>query len=347
LVLVAENDFGHVKRAAGYALANGTGVKRPKFGEMYGEFEKKTARMVKIVPETNHLSIVFDEASHESVLSWLNRIGGKPNEGMRIGGSAKPLLLLIGVLFGASVAVVGIGLLFSPVVQSPAGAGEGGVPAWAMIMLFAAAWPLAAFLGNALPMARKIPLLVYGRVLVYFAFASVPFFLLAAIKPKLGAGPPRGSWRARAILVAATLTLLLLDHWLLDVTPSGIRLLWFLVAAMVTGGYFLGDEFFRRKVQSVTDWQTGFALGLAGSFIVALSLAGASFFVGPPVGQFLVVGSATVFLLLALCEIPATYLFAATGDWLLSWWVRASIFNGLLAGLVPLISETDFRIIAS
>jgi hypothetical protein len=341
LILVAENDFANVKQATRFALMNGTGLKRPGYGQAYGSAEKGTARMVKEMPGTDHLSVALVDASHRTILSWLNQISGNPNDRIPAHNAAKFLVLAVCAFLGAAVAVIGIGLLFA---RTNPGSDEKGMPAWAMIILLLAAWGLAALLGNSVPFVRRIPLLIYGRILVYFAVALVPLMLVAVIRPRLGAGIPRGPWKARAALLVVSLTLLLFDRWLVSVVPAGGRLAWFLVAAIVPGCYFLCEEFFRRKIQRATDWQTGFALGLAGSFIAALSVAGAGFFVGSiDIGQYLIIASATLFVVLAACEIPATWLFATTGDWLLSWWVRVSIFNGFIVGLVPFISEIELR----
>jgi len=341
LILVAKNDFANVKQATRFALMNGTGVKRPEYGQVYGSIEKGTARMVKEMPGTDHLSVALVEASHNTILSWLNQISGNSNDPVTGHNAAKFLALAVCAFLGAAVAVIGIGLFFP---RTNPGSDGKGMPAWPMILLLLAGWGLAALLGNSVPFVRQIPLLVYGRILVYFAIALIPLGLVAVIRPRLGAGIPRGPWKARAALLVVSLTLLLFDHWLVSVIPSGDRLAWFLLAAMVPGCYFLCEEFFRRKIQRATDWQTGFALGLAGSFIAALSVAGAGYFVGSiDIGQYLIIASATLFVLLAACEIPATWLFAATGDWLLSWWVRISIFNGFIVGLVPFISEIELR----
>ena len=72
------------------------------------------------------------------------------------------------------------------------------------------------------------------------------------------------------------------------------------------------------------------------------AIAGGAFFVTSPVGEFLIDQSPALFMLLAVCEVPATLLFALTGDWLLSWWVRVSILNGYLVSIVPLVSEASF-----
>jgi hypothetical protein len=249
-------------------------------------------------------------------------------------------VLAAGVVLGAFLAVIGIGLRFP---KAESDAPKEGLPAWAMLSALVGGWGLAGLGANSVTAAQEIPLLVYGRVLVFLAIATVPLVALAAVTPKRGAGAPRGSWNARAALLGVSLTLLLFDRWLVSVIPVGQRLMWFGMGAMVSGGYFACEEFLRRGVQRATDWQTGFALGLAGSLIASLSVAGAAFFVSSPVGEFLVAGAVTLFVLLAACEAPATYLFATTRDWLLSWWVRAAVFNGFLVGLVPLVSESEFR----
>jgi pimeloyl-ACP methyl ester carboxylesterase len=341
LILVGEDDFARVKQATRLALKNGTAQKRPEYGRTYGSVELGTARMAKQMPGTDHLSVALAEASHVAILSWLDEISGNTDGRTPGRNAAKYLVLAVCSLLGTAVAVIGVGLLFPP---ANSGSGENGMPAWAFIILLLAGWGLVPIMGNSFSFVRQIPLLIYGRVLVYFAIASVPFVLVAAFRPRLGAGIPRGSWKARVALLVVSLTLLLFDCWLVSVIPSGARLGWFLLAAIIPACYFLCEEFFRRKIQLATDWQTGFALGLAGSFIAALSIAAGGYFVGSmDIGQYLIVVSATLFVLLAACEIPATYLFATTGDWLLSWWVRASIFNGFIVGIVPFISEIELR----
>ena len=339
LILVAKDDFNNIQRQSSVALMNGTKLRRPDYDRTYGSIKDGNARRAQVMPETNHLTIAFDAAAHRATLDWVNGISGNQGEPINIGSRIKYPALAIGVVIGALIAVGGIGFLFSR--TAPADEKKS-IPAWALLLLIAAGWGLAAFLGASGLSAPEIPLLVYGRILVFFAVAGVPLLLVAIVRPKLGAGMPAGSWKARATLLALTLTLLLFDRWLMGVLPLGTRLFWFAVAFLVSGAYFACEEFWRRGVQRATDWQTGFAIGLAGSLIAALSVAGAAFFVGPPVGEFLVVGSVTAFVLMALCEVPATYLYATTGDWLLSWFVRVSIFNGFLAGLVPLVSEAEF-----
>ena len=367
LIMVAENDFGNIKQQTKVALLSGTRIPNPELNRTYGDLAAGTARRAHVVPGANHLSIAFDKAAQQGILDWLNQISGAPTERVRVAGTAGFPALAIGVLLGALAAVGGIGLLFQR--ADSGGQGDGaessaetkgtdsrgetekvhsgnrtkGIPAWAALLLFVLGWGAAAFLAPSIAYAQDIPLLAYGRILIFFAVAAVPLLAMGGIRPRLGAGLPRGSWKARAALFGATLLLLLFDRWLLDVVPSGKRLLWFGVAFVITGAYFACDEFIRRAVQRATDWQTGFALGLAGSFIAALSIAGAAFFAQGPVGGFLVAGAATLFVLLAACEIPATWLYETTGDWLLSWWVRVAVFNGFLAGLVPFVSEAHFR----
>jgi hypothetical protein len=140
-----------------------------------------------------------------------------------------------------------------------------------------------------------------------------------------------------------TATLLLFDRWLVGVIPTGKRMMWFGLAFFITGCYFALDELLRRQCQRATDWKTGVALGLAGSFITALAVAATGYFLPGVAGTLLVGGAATLFVLLAVSELPATYLFTLTNDWFLSWWVRVSLLNGFLAGLVPLVSETAFK----
>ncbi len=380
LILVAENDFDSIKRQAYVLLMSGAGMLNPEVGELYGDLSAGTARMAEILPESNHFNIFLKAGSQRKILNWINQISGNPETQVRVSSAMKFPILALCALLGAAVAVTGIGLVFPRI---PASASEippnpplqrvenkkplqkeeneepsqkkenekplqkGGnnktIPAWALLMLTAIGWVLAALLANYITFAEKIPLLVYARVLVFFAIAAVPLLITAVVRPSLGAGIPRGSWKARATLMGLTATLLLFDHWLVGVTPAGQRLLWFLFAGLITGEYFALDEFLRRSAQRATDWQTGFALGLATSFIAALSVAGAAFFMSPPIGEFLTAGAVTLFVLMAACEIPATYLFATTGDWFLSWWVRVTIFNGFLAGLVPLVTEAGFR----
>jgi len=341
LILVAENDHANVKQATRFALINGTNKKRPEYDRIYGSVEKGTARMATEMPGTDHRGVALVEASHRTILSWLNQISGNPNDRVPGHNAAKFLVLAVCAFLGAAVAVIGIGLFFP---QTNPGSSENGMPAWALIILLLVGWGLAVLLGNSIPFVRRIPLLIYGRILVNFAIALVPLVLLAVFRPRLGIGIPRGPWKARMALLVVSLTLLLFDRWLVSVIPAGDRLAWFLLAAIVPGCYFLCEEFFRRKIQRATDWQTAFALGLAGSFIAALSVAGAGFLVvSIDIGQYLIIASATLFVLLAACEIPATYLFATTGDWLLSWWVRVSIFTGFIVGLVPFISEIELR----
>ncbi len=339
LILVAEDDLTNIKRQTDVALMNGTGLKRPKFGTLYGSIEQGTARLAEIMPATNHVNIFFKESSQPRILGWINQISGNEERANVIGSRLRFPALAIGVLVGSSLAVVGIGLMFPRVdVEFD----KKRLPAWAFLILMVAGWAVAVVIGDSITFMRGIPLLVYGRMLVFFAIVTVPLLIVALARRGLGAGVPRGTWKARAMLFGLALTLLLFERWLVSVIPGGQRLLWFGLAALVTVFYFGCDEFLRRKIQSATDWQTGFALGLGGAFVAAVAVAVAGFFAGPPIGQFLVGGAVTLFIVMSVCEAPATYLFAATGDWALSWWVRVVIFNGFIVGIVPLVSETAF-----
>lgn len=340
LMLVAENDMATVKRQTSHALMNGTKLARPKFDTTYGDIGVGTARKARIMPGTNHFNLILDGPSHREVLDWFNEISGNRGEGAIIDSRVRLPVLAAGALLGACLAVTGIGLLFPKAKSDAPGKA---FPAWALLAALIAGWGVAALVANSLPLVQEIPLLVYARVLAFLAFATVPLAVLAAVAPMRGAGVPRGPWKARAAVLGVSLTLLLFDRWLVSVIPMGKRLLWFGMGAVVSGCYFACEEFLRRGVQRATDWQTGFALGLAGSLIAALSVAGAAFFIGSPVGEFLIAGAMTLCVLLVACEMPATYLFATTGDWLLSWWIRIAVFNGFLVGLVPLVSESEFR----
>jgi hypothetical protein len=338
LMLVAEDDSDAIKRQAHVALINGTGLRNPQFGALYGDAEKGTARMAEIVPDTNHVNIFIKEATQRRTLRWINRLTGATES--RVGSRFRSPLLVLAVLFGTSLAIVGLGLVFFEDVANFV------VPALHPLSFFclvAAAWVAAAVVASTLDVAGEIPMLGYGRVLACFAIATLPLLMCAFARPRWGAGLPSGRWTARVLLVAVTGTLLLFDMWLVNVMPQGRRLFWFGLAILVTGAYFAGDEFLRRAIQRARGWQTGLVLGLAEALVAALAVAGAAFFLGPPVGRLLVSGAVTLFVLMAVCEVLAAYLFAATADWLLSWWIRVSIFNGFLAGIVPYVTETDFR----
>jgi hypothetical protein len=336
LLLVAENDYVKVARQTKFALISGTKMSNPDFDKIYGDMQQGTARMAQALTGTNHISILAHESTQSSIITWLNKISENPNKEIALTNSARLPALAIGVLFGAALAVIGIGFLFS---QNGKGVNGKSVHPWFLIALTGGGWGLAAILGNRITMSEQIPLLVYGRVLMFFVIATIPFLLLALIRPGLGAGIPRGTWKACGALIGVSLTLLLFDLWFLGVVPTGHRLFWFSLAFLVNGSYFAFDEFLRRGVQRSTDWQTTLALGLVGSLIAAISIAVAAFSVGGSIGEFLIAGSVTLFVLMVAGEIPGTYLFAVTGDWMLSWWVRVSIFNGFLVGIVPLISE--------
>lgn len=341
LMLVAEDDLTNIKRQTDVALMNGTGLRRPKFGTLYGNIEQGTARIAEVMPDTNHVNIFLKENTQHRLLGWINQISGNEEIENVIGSRLRLPVLVIGVALGTALAVVGIGLIFPRVDVE---IDKKALPAWVFLILMMAGWALAVLIGNSATFVRGIPLLVYGRMLVFFAIVTVPLLLLALVRRDLGVGVPRGAWKARAMLLALTLTMLLFERWLVSIMPGGWRLLWFALAALITGAYFGCDEFLRRRIQHATDWQTGLALGLGGAFVAAVAVAGGAFFVGPPVGQFLVGGAATLFIVLSVCEVPATYLFAATGDWALSWWIRVVIFNGFIAGVVPLVTETEFRL---
>lgn len=340
LALVAENDFENIKRQTTVLLSNGTGLKHPDYDKLYGSMEDGTARMAASIEGTNHASIIFNDEAQRRTLNWLNQKSGIADAPISTTGALKAIIFAVCALISVAIAVVGLGLMFS----SKQGESEAkSIPAWAFLILIVVAWGCSGLLGNSIMLAREIPLLVYGRVLAFLVIASIPLALVSLVKPRLGAGIPRGSWKVRAVLLGLTATLLIFDRWLICVAPGGDRLMWFAFAALISGIYFALDEFLRRGIQRATDWQTGFALGLAGAFVAALAVAGAAFFVGPAVGQFLVVGASTLFILMALGEIPATYLYATTRDWLMSWWVRIIVVNGFLSSVVPLVTETEFR----
>jgi hypothetical protein len=339
LILVAENDFDNVARQSTMALIVGTNMRNPEFHKTYGEFAVGTARRKEVIPGTDHFSIFLSDASHRSILGWLGSVSPHPEQQISASHTAISRLAGIAVLVGAAIAAIGVGLLFSSTRRDQDGKG---FPAWAVLLTYIVSWGVAPLLSNSVPLAREIPLLAYGRALAISAIATIPLLLLVLARPRLGIGIPRGAWKARAALLGVTLTLLLFDRWQIAVIPTGERLFWFALALLVTGSYFACDEFLRRGAQRATDWQTGLFLGLAGSLIIVISIAGGAFMVRSPVGEFLIDQSPALFILLAVCEVPATFLFTLTGDWLLSWWVRVSILNGYLASIVPLVSETGF-----
>jgi hypothetical protein len=339
LILVAENDFDNVTRQTDVAMVTATNLRRPKFDKIYGDFAVGTARKKKVIPETNHFSIIVSEASHKDILSWLGSASGQPEQRIVIGRTAMSRVMGIAVLVGAIIAAVGIGLLFF---SRKSDRRDRGFPAWLVLLIYMVGWGSAAFLSNSVTLVREIPLLAYGRGLAISAIATIPLLLLAVLRPGLGVGIPRGVWKARAALVGVTLTLLLFNRWQIAVIPTGERLFWFTLALIITGSYFACDEFLRRGTQRASDWQTALGLGLAGSLIIAVSISGGAFLIRSPVGEFLIEQSPVLFVLMAACEIPATFLFTLTGDWLLSWWIRVSILNGYLVSIVPLVSEIRF-----
>ena len=343
LALVASDDFDPVKHQSYLLLISGTQLARPELNKLYGDLQQGTARMVETLPKTNHFNVFINRDAQRETVNWLNRITGNADAKVHVSNPLKFPMLALGALLGAAVAVIGIGLLFS---QTTAKSESTGIPSWAFLVVIIGGWALAAVVSNYVTLAQKIPLLVYGRLLVLFVLASIPLAIVAAVRPKLCAGIPRGSWKARLALVALTATMLLFDRWLIGVMPTGRRLMWFALAALISGIYFGLDEFLRRGIQRATDWRAGLALGVTGGFIAALSVAAAGFFLWSPLGQFVVGGAATLFGLMVGCEFFATYLYATSGDWFLSWWVRVSVFNGFLAALVPLISENAFRAIS-
>lgn len=340
LILVAESDFDTVKRQAHLLLMNGVRQARPEFGTLYGDFGLGTARCAEIIKDANHFNIFLRRSTQRLLVDWLNGITGNSDEDVRTTNPLRFPVLAIFAIVGAGISVIGIGLFFPSAETLKF---RKAFPPWVILLAFVAGWGPAPIIGGIIPFVPEIPLLVYGRVLALFAVAALPLVILAAVRPGAGAGVPQGPWGARLALMGLTATMLLFNHWLVGVIPTGSRLVWFLIAALITGSYLALDEFLRRATQAAADWQTGFALGLAGAFIAALSVAGAGFLLWSPLDQFLIGGSITLFVLMAGCEVFATYLYATTQDWFLSWWVRVTVMNGFLAGVAPMLSEDAFR----
>ena len=130
LILVAENDFDNVTRQTDVALIFGTGAQRPEFDRVYGDFEEGSARKKKIVPGTDHFSIISSETSNRDILGWLGIVAARPEEQVFVGCTVISRLAGIFALVGTAIAVIGVGLLFS---SGKSSVGGRGFPAWAVL----------------------------------------------------------------------------------------------------------------------------------------------------------------------------------------------------------------------
>lgn len=219
----------------------------PEAGVTYGEPRTGAARRVAVSPHTEHIGVLYSEASLREALAWLDMTFGRPPATAPDldGRGPNILLLLAGVVLLAWPLA---GLL--PVVASlPTGAGLGWRRIWLPMLAPAIATPLLLRL---VP-TTFLPVIVGDYLAVHFAvYGMITALALAAVGgrsalPRLGL-PDRSLAIAAAGSIAFGFIAIVwpIDSYVTSFVPNASRLVLFLAMLAGTLCFFLSDEWLTR-----------------------------------------------------------------------------------------------------
>ena len=268
LLVIAGQWEGMLKAEALRAVGLSTGSAAPVPGTTYGDFAAGTARRAAFSPWSEHISVLYKQASMAEALSWLDATFGVKR-------TAPPYLDARGpwiVLLLAGIVCLGrpLSTLLPVVAHQRAGAGLGWRQLAVVLLLPTIATPL---LLRVLP-THFLPVLVADYLAVHFAV----FGILTACGLAWFHGRPGAAGTSLPLLLAAAAAVTLyavgLPFWAIDsyftsFLPSPGRVP--LLAAMLIGttAFFLSTEWLTRGEHAA---RGGYAAAKA-AFIVSLAIA--------------------------------------------------------------------------
>lgn len=258
-------------RAVGLAAAPGAAQMRVT----YGDPAAGTARRAAASPWTEHVSVLFAQASLAETVGWLDLAFGIPRAGPPRTDMRGPWIVLL--LAGVVALMRPLARLLPVVSSPPAGAGLGWRALWPVIVVPAVATPLVL---RVLP-TKFLPVLVGDYLAMHFlAFGLIAAACLAACGrgPIRPAPPPALSRRA---LVLATLGAVAfglvglawpIDRLLTSFALSPGRLTLFLALLAGTAAHFLAAEWATRGPGSARGGYAAMQAGFLASLIAAVAL---------------------------------------------------------------------------
>jgi len=279
LLLTGGMEFANLKQNALAALENGGGQSA---GVLYGDFAQGTARRLEFVPGVEHVSILFSRQALAATVGWLNAAFGRSSGSWTDSRIGWVLLLYVAAL-----------ALYFPLSHiawrrhSPLRGHRMGLR---QLLLFAGLpavlTPVVLWLVP--PLTQWIPLSVANYLAVYLFLSGIGTLALLRgrgllerriwrgwLRPRCaGAGLVLFGYMVAAVFIPGDLT------WA-SMVPTGQRVGWFFVLALLCFPYFLADTsltFARGRGQTLWRFLLTKAIFLA-SMMFALQLTPSLFFI--------------------------------------------------------------------
>jgi len=331
--LYASGDPGRIREDAPALAAKLAGLPAVRDGERYGDFAARDAVRALELSGNDHTTILWSKTAAREILAWLDASFGVQR-------GAEPALAEPRAL---PAAFAGLAL---PLVLVGVGLAAGGLaPAWPRRAVSGRGLAaLAAALLLAMPLVAGAPLAGFLAMDVAEALAGLLFYagLLACVGLLLHgvvliprAGGSGGAALARSLAAAgagfAAIYALIAPLGVLahHLVPTPERAVAAVVLAALLLPFFLAFETLLRRGSPAA----AAALGVAGKLLVAALIAGGAFAEVVPFVVILLLAPLLGVLLLA--EIPATALYARSGNLLASAALQAASLAWTLAVLTP------------
>jgi len=279
LLLTGALEFANLKQNALAALRNGGGQDP---GVLYGDFAAGTARQLEFVPGVEHVTILFSRQALSRMVGWLDAAFGHTSNGWTDGRMVWVLVL--------HVAALGLYLPLSQWIWWRRAPLRGRRMRVQDLLLFAGVPALATpvVLWALSPLTTLIPLSVANYLAVYFFLAGVGSLILLRARGLLERRTWRGWLRpgcvgAGLVLFAYILLALFIpgDLTWTSLIPTGRRVLWFAVLAVLCFPYFLADTSLTyARGRGRTFWRFALTKGIfLASMFLALQLNPGLFFI--------------------------------------------------------------------
>lgn len=279
LLLTGALEFANLKRNALAALGNGGGQEP---GVLYGHFAAGTARQLEFIPNTEHVTILFNRQTLKRITDWLDAAFGHVSRGWTDGRMVWVLLL--------HAATLGLYLPLSGWVWWKRAPIRGRRMRVQDLLLFKGAPALLTplVLWALSPLTTLIPLSVANYLAVYFFLAGSTSLLLMRWRGLLERRTLRGWLKpgcigAGAVLFAYIVLTLFIpgDQTWTSLIPTGQRAPWFALLAVLCFPYFLADTsltYARGRGQTLWRFTLTKAIFLTSMFL-ALQLNPGLFFI--------------------------------------------------------------------
>jgi dienelactone hydrolase len=302
-------------------------------GVTYGDFAQGTARRAAFSPHTEHVSVLYSEASLRESLDWLDRSFGITRPAPEVTGNRGLSILL---LFGSVLLLAWpLSSLLPRVCDPPVGAGIGWKRLWPGLVIPMILTPLIL---RVVP-THFLPVLVMDYLAAHFllygvltgAWLVAQRMLWGAPEPKAIA-PTRSFTQALLPVIAfcAIAFLWPLDSFVTSFAPVGDRPL--LIAVLLAGtlAYFSADGWMTHGAGAARGGPAASKL----AFLVSLGIAVA---LDPPRLFFLAMIAPVIALLFMVFGLWNRWIYAATGHPLVGGFAAALFFAWAIAVTFPMI----------